>query len=303
MEPRHFKEADAFIAVNTGSTAWGELLRHTLAWRQNKVRVAIPLFHPREEFASYEHHDETHLQVDRVGTLSDYERTFLITRGWPEDCITTLGAGSDPHPNPDPSFRSRHGIAADAPLVLFLGRKIFNKGLPHVITAMDAVWDRLPSARLVIAGFTHNPPAWLDEQLSRCRNPARDRTINLDDIPDAERESALSACDLVAAPSISDSFGIVYLDAWRYAKPVIACRDTCCETVIRDGETGLLVPFGDTNAISSSILRLLEKPDAARAMGEAGRKLWNEQYQWAHVTDRLETLMKSVATAKGLSWA
>ena len=301
-EARNFRDTDVFILVNSGSTAFGEALRHALAWRSGKIRAAIPLFHPKEEFAAFPHHDIVHLQVDWVGTLSDYERAFLIARGWPEEVIDTLGAGSDECPAPAPDFRARHGIAADAPLVLFLGRKIFNKGLPHVLAAMDTLWDQRPDARLVIMGFSHNPPEWLDGHLAQSRHPARERVVNLDDVPEAERESALAACDLLAAPSVSDSFGIVYLDAWRHAKPVIACRDTCCETIIADGRTGLLVPFGDVPAIAAAITALVNNPDHARALGVAGREEWLARHQWSHVTDRLEAGLKKIADAKKIPW-
>ena len=301
-EPRNFSDTEVFILVNSGSTAFGEALRQALAWRSGKIRAAIPLFHPKEEFAAFEHHDTVHLQVDWVGTLSEYERTFLIARGWPEEVIDTLGAGSDECPAPAPDFRARHRISDSAPLVLFLGRKIFNKGLPHVIAAMDAIWDQRPDARLVVMGFSHNPPEWLDGYLAKSRHPARERVVNLDDVPEAERESALAACDVLAAPSVSDSFGIVYLDAWRHAKPVIACRDTCCETIIADGHTGLLVPFGDVPALATALSGLLNDPARARAIGQAGQLEWRNHYQWSQVTDRLEAGLKKIAEAKKIPW-
>jgi glycosyltransferase involved in cell wall biosynthesis len=301
-EPRNFADAEVFVLVNSGSTAFGEALRHTLAWRSGQIRAALPLFHPQEAFARYEHHDTVHLQVDWVGTLSDYERAFLIQRGWPEEVIDTLGAGSDELPPPGFSFREKFRVPEAAPLVLFVGRKIHNKGLPHVIQAMDSVWRAFPEARLVLLGYSHNPPAWLEDLLAQAQPPAPDRVINLDDASEADREAALAACDLLAAPSISDSFGIVYLDAWRHAKPVIACRDTCCETFIEDGRTGLLVPFGDVPAIGEALLALLREPARARALGEAGRQVWRERFQWSQVADRFEAGLRKIAAAKRLPW-
>ncbi len=290
-DPAFFRDFDAIVLVNAHS-AWTAQLARTLARLPGKLRVTVPLFHPHEEGSSFSVMARLHRQVDLVCGLTEYEQKVMARPGWPQTAFRVVGAGSDPYPAPvDPqAFRERHGIPPDAPLVLFLGRKIYNKGVTHVIEAMRQIWSARPDARLALLGFQHNDEAWLRRHLGD--NPlSAGRVVNRDDVSHQEREEALAACTLLAVPSISDSFGIVYLDAWRYGKPVIACRDTCAETFVRDGENGLLVPFEAPAACAAAIGRLLDRPAEAAAMGEAGRRLWAEQFRWSQVAGRLETAL------------
>ena len=73
-------------------------------------------------------------------------------------------------------------------------------------------------------------------------------------------------------PSRTDSFGIVYLEAWLNGVPVIGARAGGVPEVITDGVDGYLVDFGDVAALANRIELLLRRPEAARAMGEAGRR-------------------------------
>ncbi|MFT7512104.1 MAG: glycogen(starch) synthase, partial [Candidatus Omnitrophota bacterium] len=234
-----------------------------------------------------------HEGYDAICTLTDFEQSFFAGRGWSRDRMHTMLAGSSAYePEVDPmAFRVKHDIPADVPLVLFLGRKIYNKGVTHVVEAMEQVWAQHPEARLALLGFSHNRPEWLQEYLSRSAFDVRRLVIQADDVETQEREEALAACSVLAVPSISDSFGMVYLDAWRYRKPVIACRETCCETFIEHGETGLLVGFDAANELGETLLDILADPARASRMGQNGYTAWLERFQWHQVADRFVALM------------
>ena len=85
-------------------------------------------------------------------------------------------------------------------------------------------------------------------------------------------------------PSRSDSFGIVFLEAWYYSRPVVGARAGGIPGLVRDGVDGLLVPFGDVKELALSIQKLLLDKDYARTLGEAGRErvlaefTWDEKY-------------------------
>ena len=287
-----FAGFDALVLVNS-STAWTVQLARVLP-RLRLRTLAVPLFHPHEETAAFPDHRKLHRGYDAVGTLTEFERVWLAGRGWKGERIRAIWAGSDaPARSPDPAgFRARHGIPPGAPLVLFVGRKIFNKGVTHVVEAMERVWAAHPGAWLALIGFRHNPPEWLDGYLA-ATSRGRTQCVNLDDAPEPERDSAMAACAVLAAPSISDSFGIVYLDAWRFGRPVLGCRDTCCESFIRPGENGWLVPFGDVAAIARALDEALSDPARADAMGAAGRADWLERFQWPRVAADALALLHS----------
>ena len=100
----------------------------------------------------------------------------------------------------------------------------------------------------------------------------RANLLDLGYVSEEEKRDAFDACDLFVMPSRYDSFGIVYLEAWRCGKPVIGARVGAIPEVIEEGKDGLLVEFGDVDQLASAMLHLLNHPDLCREMGEAGRK-------------------------------
>jgi glycosyltransferase involved in cell wall biosynthesis len=88
-------------------------------------------------------------------------------------------------------------------------------------------------------------------------------------------------------PSRTDSYGIVFLEAWANALPVVAAAAGGVPDVVRHGEAGLLVPFGDLDRLSEALGGLVDDPVRARTLGEVGRKLVDRGHTWE---DRFSTL-------------
>ena len=110
----------------------------------------------------------------------------------------------------------------------------------------------------------------------------RQRIHVLGIVEEQEKHDLLAAADLFAMPSRTESFGIVYLEAWLYRKPVIGAQTWGVSDVIANGRDGLLVPFGDVPALAQAISYLLDHPDERRAMGEAGYEKVRQQHTWDH---------------------
>jgi glycogen(starch) synthase len=90
----------------------------------------------------------------------------------------------------------------------------------------------------------------------------------------------LDACSLLVLPSRSDSFGIVFLEAWFYGKPVVGAMAGGIPGLVRDGTDGLLVPFGDVKELALSIQKLLLDKEYARGLGQAGRARVLSEFTW-----------------------
>ena len=108
-------------------------------------------------------------------------------------------------------------------------------------------------------------------------------------MPSHGRADFYAGLDLFAMPSRTDSFGIVFLEAWANGVPVVAAAAGGVPEVVRHGITGLLVPFGDLDRLTGALIALLSEPAQARAMGQAGRSLVERGYTW---DDRFATLLK-----------
>ena len=85
-------------------------------------------------------------------------------------------------------------------------------------------------------------------------------------------QAAYRDCDIFVAPSLYESFGLIYAEAMGWEKPAVGCRVGGVPEVVADGETGLLVPPGDTAALVQALLRLSGDAGLRRRLGIAGRQ-------------------------------
>jgi glycosyltransferase involved in cell wall biosynthesis len=280
-----FEGTDVVVVIMSALFAWsrtvGEILKGP-----GKMLVFVPFFHVRMDMYDWSYQKIVHDRADCVVALTEFEKRFLEGKGWDAVRIRVAGVGSDEMDSNKmtPSeFRQRHGIPEGVPVVLFLGRKNYHKGAAHVVMAMETVWSAFPEARLVLVGFSQNSKSWLAGYLSKSGHGGADKTVDIDDATDDEREAALETASVMALPSVNDAFGIAYLDAWRHKVPVVGCSNTCCEDVISDGVDGLLLPFGDVDALGQALVRMLSSDAARRDMGEQGFKKWKQTFSWAKI--------------------
>jgi glycosyltransferase involved in cell wall biosynthesis len=81
----------------------------------------------------------------------------------------------------------------------------------------------------------------------------------------------MSTCDIVLVPSSREGFGLAAVEAMALARPVIASAQGGLPEIVVPGETGLLVPPNDPQALADAVSELLAEPDLARQMGANGR--------------------------------
>ena len=113
-------------------------------------------------------------------------------------------------------------------------------------------------------------------------------------VTEEEKRDAFDACDLFVMPSRYDSFGIVYLEAWRRGKAVIGARVGAIPEVIEEGRDGLLVEFGDVDQLASSVSYLLNSPDLCREMGERGREKVFKKLNWGKTLPLIEKVYEEI---------
>ncbi len=95
------------------------------------------------------------------------------------------------------------------------------------------------------------------------------RVLNLDDLPEGEKQDALAACDVLCVPSEGESFGMVYYEAWAYKKPVVALDLPVLRESIGRVEGGLLT-FSEPDSIGGALVRLLDDEGLRKEMGIRG---------------------------------
>ena len=106
------------------------------------------------------------------------------------------------------------------------------------------------------------------------------------EVSQAELSRLYDSCDLFVAPSLYESFGLIYLEAMAWGKPVIACNSGGVGEVVIHGETGILVPPADSAALAGAILRILSDNDLARRLGDSGRQRYLESFTSSAMAER-----------------
>lgn len=205
---------------------------------------------------------------------TDYERSYLITKGIEKERIFILGDGVNPQDfnrsNPQ-EFRRRYDIG-NAPVVLFVGRKEGGKGIDILVDSMGMVWRKIPQAKLIVAGTKTSYSKVIEKKISSLDARKRRNIILIDNFEDNEKPDLFASADVFAMPSKVESFGITYLEAWASGKPVIGCRIGAVASLIEEGKDGIPVEYGNEQELASAILNLLTYEDLRRKLGENGKK-------------------------------
>lgn len=162
-------------------------------------------------------------------------------------------------------FRARHGIPP-GPVVMYVGRLVAEKGVDVLLDA----WARLAcSATLVIVGDGPLRP--------RCEAAAGVRVLGAlarEELPPAYAVSQCVVLPSVATRRFREPWGLVCNEAMHQARPVLATTavGAAAGGLVRDGETGVVVPEGDPGALAEAIRRLLADPGLCRTLGQRGRR-------------------------------
>ncbi|MGC8959128.1 MAG: glycosyltransferase family 4 protein [Chloroflexia bacterium] len=238
------------------------------------------------------HQVEILRQADAVITQTPIESEGLAALGIPRERLFCTGAGIQPEEvtgGDGARFRARHGW--EGPIVVYIGVLAYDKGTVHLVEAMRRIWAEGRPAHLVLAGQAMAPMRAYLARLPAERFPL---LHYLGPIAEEDKRDLLAAGDILCLPSCTDSFGIVFLEAWANGMPVIGARAGGIPAVVDDGVNGLLVPFGDVEALARAIVRLLDDPALAREMGRRGREKVEQGMTWAHVYERVRRVYRQV---------
>ncbi|MBB1497951.1 glycosyltransferase family 4 protein [Paracoccus sp. MC1862] len=178
------------------------------------------------------------------------------------------------HPAPDQAaLRREMGLDPKALLIGCFGRVRAQKGVDLLIEAALRVFPRHPRAQLVFSGrITPDNRTFVDDLMARAQAAGiADRIRFLGEIPWDDVVRLYRTLDLFAAPARWEGFGLTPLEAMASGVPVIAARVGAYETLIRDGETGTLVPREDAEALAAALERWLSDDAGREAAGRAAR--------------------------------
>jgi glycogen synthase len=230
--------------------------------------------------------------------MTDVEREHLKRLGLAEDRLMTIGLGIDwqQATGGDPSHvLSRYGI--DGPVVLHLGVKAYEKGSMTLVDSMKILWANGSQAWLVMAGPSLSP---FDEYLASQAQPMP-RLVNLPVFTDEDKRDLLAAATVVAQPSRVESLGLVLIEAWANAKPVVVANIEVSQRLVTGCGGGAVAQFGDCVDLAKQIDHLLNDPELCHEIGRRGQRTahsYNGALLWARNAEVLERVVVEKAARR-----
>lgn len=230
-------------------------------------------FHIRNHpFSRFKH---TTRLLDRIVCISDAIRDVLLADGVPARKLSVIHSGVDTRRfeavRPPPHFRRSLGIPNGHLVVGTVAALADHKDYPTLLRAARLVLDREPDVTFVAVG---------DGPLrAGLQKTARSLELGRRFLFTGFREdvgSFLRTFDVFVLASKLEGMGTSVLDAQSLGLPVVACRSGGIPEIVDHGETGLLVPTGDADALAASILQLAHDPALRARLGGQAKKAVRE---------------------------
>lgn len=270
-----------------------------LAERLNVPFIAVPFTHlgagntpasdPQSQFYTMRHQIDVVQKADAALMQTQSEKDFYVSNGGTAERIHLASAGINPEEyggGAGKRWREDKAILADRPIVAYIGTHDYDKGTTHLIEAAELLWQQEMEFELVLAGIQ---TAEFRQYVGAVSPDVAQRIHLLGRISNEEKQDLLAALDLFVMPSRIDSFGIVFLEAWLYGKPVIGSKAWGMADVIAEGKDGLLVPFGEPTELARAIGRLLADPEQRLKMGAHGKAKTLAEHRWEQ---KYQTVLK-----------
>ncbi len=157
------------------------------------------------------------------------------------------------------------------------------KGIDHTIEAVALLRQRGRDVQFDVVGSGDDLPRLA--RLAEARGVANDVSF-LGRVAHEKLAELYGAADVFVLPSGGEGFGLVYLEAMAYGKPIVAADSAGAPFVVRPGESGYLVPFGDVALLHDCLERLIGDPRGARELGLRGRRLLEKEFTFERFSRR-----------------
>ena len=194
---------------------------------------------------------------------------------------------------PRGTFRMLHQLG-DAPLVLFVGKITPRKGVDVLLRALAQL---PPAVQLAVAGNFMMPAQPIYRLAGDLRVWDRVRFVGL--LSGRDKLAAYVDADVVAYPTVDEIFGLVPFESLMCGTPTVVCDDSGCGEWVGAARGGLLVHYGDADALASALRRLLNDPALRQACVANGRLYVAQHLGWDHIAAQTLALYRQVLGVDG----
>jgi glycosyltransferase involved in cell wall biosynthesis len=246
---------------------------HKLSQREYPPLDPFPSDAARERWYSRE--CDTYRRAAAILTRSEHARRSIIDDyGIAPDRVTAVGGGVNFAQLPPPQD------ADDGRTILCVARDPERKGVPCLVEAFAIVRETVPDAQLLLVGpEIAAPPGVI----------VASRAWNRERVAGYFRTAAV-----YAMPAICETWGDVFLEAMAYSKPCVGSTNDAMPEIIREGETGFVVPANQPEPLAARLIQLLQDHDLRRRMGAAGYQRVQAHFTWEQVAKNMIPVVDAV---------
>jgi glycosyltransferase involved in cell wall biosynthesis len=267
------------------------LTNHTIFLASSHERLWVPTSYVLYPYRKYINNANLITAVSR--TAADFIGHFTA-RGR----VVVVPNGIDPDrfglcPKSRPANEPIHEVCGE-PIILYVGRLVYRKGIHVLVKAMPHILRELPDAQLLIAG----------EGIMESYLKLLIKNLDLEDhvkllgfIPNEKLPDLYGLSQVFVLPSLyCESFGITLLEAMASRRPIVASNVGGVPEVIEDGVTGLLFRRGDERGLADGVLRILNDRGLAMSLVRKARRSVEDNFSWFVVADKMESLYEELST-------
>ena len=181
-------------------------------------------------------------------------------------------------------FRNKH---KDRKVIINVGRKDPSKDYKTLYKTINSVYQDYKK----LAFWHIGGKDYLPEKIKADENLI---STSVDKISQEELTNYYHASDIYVSSSCSESFGKVLIEAMAAGLPIVATATTGSKEIVKDGESGFLVPIKDSEALSKKILLLLNDPEKMKEMGQKGREMVRDKFNQEDVIKKIINFWKEI---------
>ncbi|HSM23574.1 MAG TPA: glycosyltransferase [Anaerolineaceae bacterium] len=224
----------------------------------------------------------------------------------PSSKISVIPPGVDIrhfYPIPKDEAKEVVGVPEDTHLILFVGRIEPLKGIDNLIQAISMIQKNgdlkcCPHSLVIIGGEPEAKPEEMNAEMARLQDMVENLGIENFVIFLGKQDQQMlpyyySAAEVVVMPSHYESFGMVALESMACGTPVIASQVGGLAFLVRDGETGFVVPGNDPKKLSNRLVDLIRNKELRNKLGAKSTE-YAQLYSWENISSKIIEVYRQV---------
>ena len=229
----------------------------------------------------------------KIIAISETIARVLREHGVDDDRIEVIRSAVDTdqlaRPGDCGKVRAEFAVPEDACVIAAVGQLIPRKGHRYLLQSVADLRHRYPQLRLIVFG-----EGYLNNQLrSQAASLGLGDVVQFAGFRD-DLDDFMGCIDILAHPALAEGLGVATLKAAAAAVPVVGFAAGGLPEAVVDGETGMLVPPEDADALGAALAALMDDPGLRRRMGAAGQRRMQKEFSIATMADKHVNLYETV---------